>query len=147
LLLSIDTGAAAQREVTLTGLLDSLEFPAPDRDRAIRASLQAAPLVRRLGEAPTPSALRAAVHGAPLEAIALAAAMDEHGPAAAAARRWLDELRHVHLQINGDDLLAAGIARGPEVGRRLDAVLDMRLDGRLDDTPQAQLAAALEIGA
>ena len=31
----------------------------------------------------------------------------------AAARRWIDELRHVRLEIDGDDLLAAGVPQGP----------------------------------
>ena len=34
-------------------------------------------------------------------------------PAAPNARRWLDELRHVRLEITGDDLLAAGVPQGP----------------------------------
>jgi tRNA nucleotidyltransferase (CCA-adding enzyme) len=147
LLVSVDGGSAHERKAAMSGFLDALEFTASDRDRAVRAALAAPGLQRRLAQELTPSALRAAVHGVPLEGIALAAALEEQGPSAAAAQRWLRELRHVKLQINGDDLLAAGIARGPEVGRRLEAVLNMRLDGRLDDSPQAQLQAALEVGA
>ncbi|MDP8968551.1 MAG: hypothetical protein M3N04_08120, partial [Actinomycetota bacterium] len=60
------------------------------------------------------------------------------------ARRWLYELRHVGLQITGDDLLAAGLAQGPEIGRRLRAVLDLRLDGALTEEREAQLQAALQ---
>jgi tRNA nucleotidyltransferase (CCA-adding enzyme) len=149
LLTSIDIDAAGDREAEMRVLLDRLEFTASDRDRAMRAALQAPALVEPLAEARTPSQLREAVRGAPLEAIALAAALDELEPPAQAtegARRWLGELRHVHLQISGDDLLAAGLAPGPEIGRRLDAALDMRLDGKLDDTRQAQLQAALEAG-
>jgi tRNA nucleotidyltransferase (CCA-adding enzyme) len=48
---------------------------------------------------------------------------------------WLDryvaEWRHVRLEINGEDLLAAGIAEGPAVGRGLDAALRARLDGEI----------------
>ena len=87
------------------------------------------------------------MHRATLEAVALAGALGdahERPGAAAAARRWLFELRHVRLQITGDDLLAAGIPTGPEVGQRLEAALDLRLDGKLDDSPDAQLRAALE---
>jgi tRNA nucleotidyltransferase (CCA-adding enzyme) len=147
LLESIDGSADGQREAEMKAFLDRLEFTAADRDRATRAALQAGPLVERLAEAQTPSQLREAVQGTPLEAIALAAARDEREPPALAAhgaRRWLDELRHVHLKINGDDLVSAGIAPGPEIGRRLQAVLDMRLDGQLGDAPEAQLQAALE---
>ena len=57
---------------------------------------------------------------------------------------WLGELRHVRLEIGGDDLLAAGLPEGPEVGRRLQRTLDRRLDGELPDGREAELAAALE---
>jgi tRNA nucleotidyltransferase (CCA-adding enzyme) len=150
LLVSLDAGVGGEREVAMKAFLDRLEFTAPDRDRAARAALRAPALLALLAAARSPSQLRQSVRGDPLEAIALAAAMDELEPpvrAAPAARRWLQELRHVRLQITGDDLLSAGVARGPEVGRLLDAVLDMRLDGKLDDAPEAQLRAALEQGA
>ncbi len=64
--------------------------------------------------------------------------------AAEPVRRWLDDLRHVTLQIDGDDLLAAGLPRGPEIGRRLAATLDLVLDGELGPDRDAQLAAALD---
>jgi len=147
LLVSLDGGAGDRREAAMRTFLDRLEFTAAERDRATRAALRAPALVAPLAAAASPSQLRRSVRGDPLEAIALAAAMDElepPAPAAAAARRWLGELRHVRLQISGDDLLAAGVAPGPEVGRLLDAVLDMRLDGKLEDEPGAQLRAALE---
>ena len=67
----------------------------------------------------------------------------QHG--AAAARRWLEELRHVRLQITGDDLRAAGVAEGADLGRRLQAVLDLRLEGALDEGREAELAAALAV--
>jgi len=86
-----------------------------------------------------PSQLARVLRGLPVEAVALAGA----ARAAEPVRRWLDELRHVGLAIDGDDLLAAGIERGPEIGRRLAATLDRRLDGELGDDHAAQLEAAL----
>jgi len=65
------------------------------------------------------------------------------GGAAEPVRRWLDELRHVALRIDGDDLLGAGVPRGPQIGRRLSATLDLLLDGELADDRAAQLATAL----
>ena len=65
-------------------------------------------------------------------------------PAAAAARRWLEEVRHVGLAIGGGDLLTAGMPEGPEIGRRLERTLRMRLDGELAEGAGAELAAALE---
>jgi len=50
----------------------------------------------------------------------------------------------VALRIDGDDLIGAGVQRGPQVGRRLAATLDRRLDGDLGDDHGEQLAAALE---
>jgi tRNA nucleotidyltransferase (CCA-adding enzyme) len=69
---------------------------------------------------------------------------DEEPPVHRAARRWLMQTRHVRLEITGDDLLAAGIPAGPEIGRRLEAVLDLRLDGQIPADAQAQLAVALQ---
>jgi tRNA nucleotidyltransferase (CCA-adding enzyme) len=64
--------------------------------------------------------------------------------ATVAAERWLNELRHVRLQISGADLLAAGIPQGPEIGRRLESALCARLDGELAVGREAELCAALE---
>jgi tRNA nucleotidyltransferase (CCA-adding enzyme) len=131
----------------MLALLDELEFGAADRDRAISTATLAPGLLERLESARTPSELRGGLGHAPLEAVALAGALGEQlqlQSAVLAARRWLGELRHVRLQITGDDLLGAGIPTGPEIGHRLAAALDLRLDGKLDDTPEAQLRAALE---
>ena len=134
-------------EPAMFGLLDGLEFTVGDRDRVIRTTLLAPGLAEEMEAAELPSELREAVHAATLEAIALAASLGDTQPfneAGAAAREWLEKLRHVRLAITGDDLLAAGIPAGPEIGDRLGAALDMRLDGELDDTREAELRAALE---
>ena len=59
--------------------------------------------------------------------------------------RWLHEVRSVRLAITGDDLLAAGVPEGPEIGRRLETTLDRRLDGELEAGRDAELSAALEV--
>jgi len=112
--------------------LDHLQFPGPDRDVVTAASrwVTGAPL----RAARTPSEIGRAARGAPLEAVALAGGDN--------ARRWLSELRHVRPAISGDDLLAAGIPQGPEVGRRLARALDARLDERAVGR-DAELAVAL----
>ena len=89
------------------------------------------------------STIRAAARGVPIEGVALAGALGCEEP----ARRWLRDVRHVHLEITGDDLLGAGVAEGPELGRRLEAVLRLRLDGELPGGREVELAAALEPGA
>jgi tRNA nucleotidyltransferase (CCA-adding enzyme) len=87
-----------------------------------------------------PSQVVAALRREPVEAVAVAGARGDRAVAAGFLAEW----RHVRLRIDGDDLLGAGVEKGPEVGRRLDAVLARRLDGALPDERAAQLAAALE---
>jgi len=118
----------------LLAWLDHMGFPAAERDLVAAASrfVIGAPL----RAATTPSEIARAARGAPLEAIALAGGDN--------ARRWIGELRHVGLHISGDDLLAAGIPQGPEVGERLRRALERVLDGEIPGERDAELAAALE---
>ena len=59
---------------------------------------------------------------------------------------WLDdyiaEWRSVRLEIDGDDLIAAGVPEGPAVGRGLDAALRAKLDGDVEGR-EGELATAL----
>jgi tRNA nucleotidyltransferase (CCA-adding enzyme) len=138
-----------ERERAMFELLDELEFTSADRDRAIRTALAAPSLVSTLRAAELPSELHEALASRTHEAVALAgalAAADPSDSAAAAARRWLQTLRHVHLSITGDDLLLAGIPAGPQIGQRLTAALHRKLDGDLDEGRDAELKAALEAG-
>lgn len=120
-------------------LLDELDFTAAEW-AVLRACDRSRELASRAAAAERPSEIARVFRGAPVEAVALAGA----DGAQDAARRWLDELRDVRLHITGDDLLAAGVAQGPEIGRRLEAVLAARLDGEVSDGREAELAAALE---
>jgi tRNA nucleotidyltransferase (CCA-adding enzyme) len=127
--------------------LDALEFTAADRDRAIRTALCAPSLLSALRDAELPSQMHAALASRTLEAAALAGALgaeEQHDPVTDAARRWLQTLRHVRLSINGDDLLAAGVPAGPQIGRRLTEALHRKLDGELPEGRDAELRAALE---
>jgi tRNA nucleotidyltransferase (CCA-adding enzyme) len=124
----------------LTAWLDELAFLATERDTIVAAALDAAALGRRLSAAGRPSEIAAAARGRPLEAVALAAAVVPE--AVDAAHRWLDELRHVGLEIDGDDLLAAGVPEGPAVGRAMGAALSRKLDGEAAGR-EAELAAGL----
>jgi tRNA nucleotidyltransferase (CCA-adding enzyme) len=58
------------------------------------------------------------------------------------ARDWWARDRELPLEIDGNDLIAAGIARGPEVGRALERARAAMLDGRAP-TRERQLAEAL----
>lgn len=86
-----------------------------------------------------PSSVAGRLRGEPVEAVAVAGARGD----AATARRWLADWRHLVLEIDGRDLLDAGVPQGPEVGRRLAAVLARRLDGDLPPGRDAELRAAL----
>jgi tRNA nucleotidyltransferase (CCA-adding enzyme) len=135
----------ARAEAAMVELLDGLEFVAGDRRRVIKAVLATPALPGRLIGATSPSALRATALDVPVEAVGLAAALsDPTSSARHASRRWLQELRDVRLSITGDDLLAAGVPAGPEIGLRLEAALNRKLDEQLADGREAELRAALE---
>jgi tRNA nucleotidyltransferase (CCA-adding enzyme) len=146
LLLAPAAGDGENPDEAVYELLDGLEFAAAERERIIRTVHAAPALVAAIAAAAAPSQLHDALALHTLEAVALAGALSERGPASVSAEAadWLERLRHVRLAINGDDLLAAGIAAGPQLGMRLDAALARKLDGELDDGRDAELRAALE---
>ncbi len=130
---SLDVPTGALRE-----LLDRLAFPAGRRDRILMAATRAAELSGRLQAARESSEIAAAVGSGPAELVALAGALGADAP----ARRWLDELRHIRLEIDGDDLMAAGLEPGPALGAGLAAARAAKLDGRVSGR-EAELAEAL----
>lgn len=146
LLLAPTAGDGGNPDEDVYELLDGLEFTAAERERIMRSAAAGPALVDDMAGAATPSQLYRALSSHTLEAVALAGALSEQEPtsATAVAADWLKRLRHVRLAINGDDLIAAGIAAGPQLGMRLDAALARKLDGELDDGRDAELRAALE---
>ena len=134
--------ADGQPQAEARALLDRLEFPQGDRDRALAAAVAAVRLHDVLPRCERPADLYEAAFAAPIEGVALAGALND---AAKAARRWLEEVRHVSLTIDGRDLLAEGVPQGPEIGRRLHEVLLMRLNGELGEGRDAELAAARKL--
>jgi tRNA nucleotidyltransferase (CCA-adding enzyme) len=142
-LLELRPGGAELAERT-AGLLrgDPWRDVAP-RDRALLAAALGPPR----GEA----TLAAARPERPSEAVALAAPHDEIELVLARAlgASWLDryvgEWRDVTLEIDGSDLIAAGLGQGPALGRGLEEALRRKLDGELcgrDEELAAALAAA-----
>jgi tRNA nucleotidyltransferase (CCA-adding enzyme) len=152
LLLAVLLGAfaldpRALQEAAIPELLDRLEFTAAERGTVVKTVLLGPALLDELAEAGRPSRVNDVAGACTLEGVALAGALaEERGSATAldAARGWLEHWRHVRLAINGDDLLAAGIPAGPEIGRRLATALGRRLDGEIADGREAELRAALE---
>jgi tRNA nucleotidyltransferase (CCA-adding enzyme) len=111
------------------------------RDRAVLAAA--------LGPAHGAKELAAARPGRPSEAVDLAR---RHSPVELVLARtlgaeWLDryllEWRSVRLEIDGLDLIAAGVPQGPALGRGLAAALRRKLDGEIGGR-EAELEAALE---
>jgi tRNA nucleotidyltransferase (CCA-adding enzyme) len=142
LVLPLILRADGQPQAEARALLDRLEFPQGERDRALAAAVAAVRLHDALPRCERPADLYVAASNDPIEGVALAGALDG---AAAAARRWLEEVRHVSLAIDGGDLLAQGVPQGPEIGRRLREVLLMRLNGELGEGRDAELTAAREL--
>lgn len=111
------------------------------RDRAVLAAA--------LGPVGRERSLAEARPSRPSEAVELARAVDpvELLLARALGALWLDsylaEWRHVSLEIDGEDLIGAGLRPGPALGRGLEAALRLKLDGELAGR-EAELMAALE---
>jgi tRNA nucleotidyltransferase (CCA-adding enzyme) len=122
----------------LAPLLDELAFAADSRDGIVAAASGATRTARALSAATRPSEIAGALSRGPVELAALAGAL---GPEER-AREWLERLRHVRLDIDGDDLIAAGVPEGPAVGRGLRAALDAKLDGGTSGR-DSELAVAL----
>ena len=157
-----DDPGAALRLIADWGVMPNLDLRAPDRvaevtrlasqppwsewvDRELAVMLA---IVRPL---PQIRELAAATPERPSEAARLAGAWDPAQllVARALGAEWLDryaaEWRHVKLEITGEDLLAAGIPEGPELGRGLEAALSGRLDGEIsgrEEELRIALAAA-----
>ncbi len=111
-----------------------------DRDRALLAVIEG-----DLGPAP---ALAAATPASPSESVELArgASPEELVLARALGADWLESYvtdhRHVVLEINGEDLIAAGVPEGPAMGAALSDALRRKLDGEISGR-EAELEAAL----
>jgi tRNA nucleotidyltransferase (CCA-adding enzyme) len=92
--------------------------------------------------------LAAAAPARPSQGVELARGHDpiELLLARALGAEWLDDYmanwRSVELEIDGSDLIAAGVPQGPALGRGLQAALRAKLDGELAGREQ-ELAAAL----
>jgi len=119
---------------------------APWRDAAPR---DRALLAAALGPPGGEVALAEAKPERPSQAVALAAPHDgvELVLARALGAEWLDryieEWREVALEIDGSDLIGAGLDQGPALGRGLEEALRRKLDGEVSGREQ-ELAVALE---
>jgi tRNA nucleotidyltransferase (CCA-adding enzyme) len=133
--------AGVGERTALAAWVDRLGLPAGDRDRVLRAADGAPALAEELQRAMRPSKLRALLDGEPPEALALALAL---GAPAAPLLEYVERLSGVRLEIDGADLIAAGLKESPAVGRALAETLARKLDGAVDG-PDDELRTALEI--
>lgn len=126
----------------LEQFVESLALGRGDTGSVMAAARQGPGLVPALRADPPPSAVHALLRCEPAETLAVALA---HGAPAGPIERFLADLRDVHLEVTGDDLVAAGIPESPAIGRALDETLRLKLDGRLGGGREEELRTALEI--
>jgi tRNA nucleotidyltransferase (CCA-adding enzyme) len=139
----------ADTEPAMRSFLRDLELPAGDGDRAFGAAVSAAFASDHVHATDTTVDLLELTIGTPIESLALAGAVREmeDGPGSYGRRvveEWLRERRHIALQVTGDDLIAAGVPEGPEVGVRLEESYRLLLEERIEPGRDAELRAALE---
>jgi tRNA nucleotidyltransferase (CCA-adding enzyme) len=135
-------------EGSVWAFLHDIELPTGRAQRVFSAGVTANYAARWLDDAETTGDLLDLLEGASVEGLALAAAIAERelGPRSYTRRTiedWLERHRHIRLHITGEDLLAAGLPEGPEIGRRLERVFAMRMTGRVEEDREAELSAAL----
>jgi tRNA nucleotidyltransferase (CCA-adding enzyme) len=132
----------AANPVELDLWVAGLQLEARDRDAVSRAARVGRRLAHELKSRElAPSELRDLLAGEPPEALALALAL---GAPADPILRWVTELAAVGLEISGSDLIDAGVAEGPAIGRALAETLRRKLDGLVSGREQ-ELATALEL--
>lgn len=95
------------------------------------------------GSLPAPSVVHSVLGAMPLAALVFFDLIWDQSPIERAAiQRELRTTEQVQLQIRGEDLIAAGVRAGPDIGRRLALTLAAKQDGALP-TREAELAFAL----
>lgn len=136
-------------EPAIRGFLHDVALPAGVGDRAFGVAVTATFAIDHIAGSDTTVDLLELTVGAAVEALVLAAAIREleDGPGSYGRRiveEWLNERRYVSLEITGDDLIAAGVPEGPEVGVRLEESYRLLLEERIEPGRESELRAALE---
>lgn len=139
-----------ETEPAMRGFTYDLEMPAGEADHLFGAAITASFAIDTVDDIETTDDLIELMRDAPVESLALAAAACElrDGPGSfgrATIEEWLSEQRHVELQISGDDLIAAGVPEGPEIGMRLEETYKAVLEQRIPPGRQFELRVALRL--
>jgi tRNA nucleotidyltransferase (CCA-adding enzyme) len=141
-LLELRIGGAELADAVSDLLEGEVWRPVGERDRAVLAAA--------LGPREAAEELARSNPQRPSEAVEIARGASEVDLilARAMGAEWLDryiaEWRDVTLEIDGDDLIGAGLAPGPPLGRGLAVALRRKLDGEISGRDE-ELAAALEV--
>jgi tRNA nucleotidyltransferase (CCA-adding enzyme) len=137
-------------EPSMRGFLYDLQLPSGEARRAFGTAISASFAIDNVDGAETTAELLELTLDTPVESLALAAAVCEveGGPDSYGRRiieEWLRERRHIELQVTGDDLIAAGVPEGPEVGARLEESYRLLMEERIEPGRENELRAALEV--
>ncbi len=120
--------------------LDGLKLRRQDA-RAIEAAVTAGPrLAAALREQRDPAEVVALAEPHPPDAPLFALALED----LPALHEYFERLRNVHLEVDGADLAALGLAESPRVGEVLSELRRRKLNGELDGR-DSELAAAKEL--
>ncbi len=138
-----------ETEPAMRGFLYDLELPAGEGDRVFGMAVSAVFVSDHVEGVEMFPEVAELMLGTPVESLALAAASCElrDGPNSYGVQlidEWLNRRRHVALQLTGEDLLAAGVPEGPEVGARLEESYRLLLEERIEPGRESELRAALE---
>ncbi|MGH2911046.1 MAG: hypothetical protein ACRDJ3_01075 [Solirubrobacteraceae bacterium] len=138
-----------ETEPAMREFIYDLELPSGVGDRVFGAAVSAAFVTEAVVATDTTAELLELTDGAPVESLALAAAIRDmedgpHSYGRIVIEGWIREQRHIALQVTGDDLIAAGIPEGPEVGLRLEESYRLLLEERITPGRDTELRAALE---
>lgn len=138
-----------ETEPAMREFIYDLELPSGEGDRVFGAAVSAAFVAEAVVDADTTAELLELTDGAPVESLALAAALRdmEDGPnsySRGVIEEWIREQRHIALQLTGEDLIAAGVPEGPEVGLRLEESYKLLVEERIAPGRETELQAALE---
>lgn len=138
-----------ETEPAMRGFLYDLELPAGEGDRVFGIAVSAVFVSDHVDGVEMLSEVLELMLGTSVESLALAAASCalRDGPGSYGVQvidEWLNRRRHVALELTGDDLLAAGVPQGPEVGARLEESYRLLLEERIEPGRESELRAALE---
>ncbi len=133
-----------ERPFAAEALIERLGSTRQQSSAVAEAAERPGGLARLLHHA-TPAGAHTAFDDHSLETVAIGGALAgrESAGTLETTRDWLQTQRHVKLEIDGHDLIAAGVPEGPEVGVRLHRALVRKREGLANGREQ-ELRAALE---